>query len=110
MILVLTVSIEQFLRHGGGVKHGHAGLQSDEFIPPEYYGNKVQQKLSTLRYRLFAMGGYMVKEGNRRNSETVTGNETQGVVSGALGQNITLLVARKPRNLKLYCVIWDNIY
>jgi hypothetical protein len=29
-------------------------------------GNKVQHKLSTLRYRLFAMGGYMVKDGNRR--------------------------------------------
>jgi hypothetical protein len=29
-------------------------------------GTKVQQKLSTLRYKLFAMGGYMVKDGNRR--------------------------------------------
>lgn len=29
-------------------------------------GNKVQPKLSTLRYRLFAMGGYIVKEGNNR--------------------------------------------
>jgi hypothetical protein len=29
-------------------------------------GNTVQHKLSTLRYRLFVMGGYMVKEGNRR--------------------------------------------
>jgi hypothetical protein len=28
-------------------------------------GGKVQHKLSTLRYRLFVMGGYMVKEGNR---------------------------------------------
>jgi hypothetical protein len=28
-------------------------------------GSKVQHKLSTLRYRLFVMGGYMVKEGNR---------------------------------------------
>ena len=28
-------------------------------------GSKVQQKMSTLRYKLFAMGGYMVKEGNR---------------------------------------------
>jgi hypothetical protein len=27
-------------------------------------GSKVQQKMSTLRYKLFAMGGYMVKEGN----------------------------------------------
>jgi hypothetical protein len=27
-------------------------------------GNTVQPKLSTLRYRLFALGGYMVKEGN----------------------------------------------
>jgi hypothetical protein len=26
---------------------------------------KVQQKMSTLRYKLFAMGGYMVTEGNR---------------------------------------------
>ena len=29
-------------------------------------GSKVQCKLSTLRYRLFAMGGYMIKEGNQR--------------------------------------------
>lgn len=29
-------------------------------------GSKVQHKMSTLRYRLFAMGGYMVKEGNSR--------------------------------------------
>ena len=29
-------------------------------------GSKVQRNLSTLRYRLFAMGGYMVKDGNRR--------------------------------------------
>ena len=29
-------------------------------------GTKVQQKMSTLRYKLFAMGGYMVKDGNRR--------------------------------------------
>jgi hypothetical protein len=29
-------------------------------------GNTVQHKLSTLRYRLFVMGGYMVKEGSRR--------------------------------------------
>ena len=29
-------------------------------------GSKVQHKLSTLRYRLFVMGGYMVKDGNRR--------------------------------------------
>ncbi|MEN6488418.1 MAG: IS1380 family transposase [Smithella sp.] len=29
-------------------------------------GSKVQHKLSTLRYRLFAMGGYMVKDGNSR--------------------------------------------
>lgn len=29
-------------------------------------GNKVQPKLSTLRYKLFAIGGYMVKEGNNR--------------------------------------------
>jgi hypothetical protein len=29
-------------------------------------GIHAQQKLSTLRYRLFAMGGYMVKEGNGR--------------------------------------------
>jgi hypothetical protein len=29
-------------------------------------GTHAQQKLSTLRYRLFAMGGYMVKEGNHR--------------------------------------------
>jgi hypothetical protein len=29
-------------------------------------GNKVQPKLSTLRYRLFAMGGYIVHEGNHR--------------------------------------------
>ena len=28
-------------------------------------GSKVQQKMSTLRYKLFAMGAYMVKEGNR---------------------------------------------
>lgn len=29
-------------------------------------GNKTQPKLSTLRYKLFAIGGYMVKEGNSR--------------------------------------------
>jgi hypothetical protein len=29
-------------------------------------GSKVQYKLSTLQYRLFAMGGYMIKEGNHR--------------------------------------------
>jgi hypothetical protein len=29
-------------------------------------GRKVRYKLSTLRYRLFAMGGYMIKEGNSR--------------------------------------------
>ena len=29
-------------------------------------GSKVQHKLSTLRYRLFVMGGYMVKDGTRR--------------------------------------------
>ena len=29
-------------------------------------GSNVQQKMSTLRYKLFAMGGYMVKDGNRR--------------------------------------------
>jgi hypothetical protein len=29
-------------------------------------GNKIQPKLSTLRYELFATGGYMVKEGNSR--------------------------------------------
>jgi hypothetical protein len=29
-------------------------------------GSKVQYKLSTLRYRLFPMGGFMIKEGNSR--------------------------------------------
>ena len=29
-------------------------------------GTKVHQKMATLRYKLFAMGGYMVKDGNRR--------------------------------------------
>jgi hypothetical protein len=29
-------------------------------------GRKVQYKLSTLRYRLFTMGVYMIKEGNHR--------------------------------------------
>ena len=29
-------------------------------------GTKAQQKMSTLSHKLFAMGGYMVKDGNRR--------------------------------------------
>jgi len=29
-------------------------------------GSKVQYKLSTLQYRLFTMGGYMIKKGNSR--------------------------------------------
>ncbi|HPV48234.1 MAG TPA: hypothetical protein PLB14_00895, partial [Smithellaceae bacterium] len=36
----------------------------------------------------------------------ITGHETPGVVSWALGQIITLLVACNPSKIEPYCVIW----
>jgi len=80
MILVLTVQYEKFLWHGGSIKHGHAGLQFNEFIPPGDLAGKDSTKIIHAEMQTFCHRRIYGERRKQSNLEIIISHETQRVV------------------------------
>jgi hypothetical protein len=70
--------------HGSGIKHGHAGLQFNEFIPPGDLARKDSAKIIHAEIPDFCYWRIYGERRKQAHLEIVVSYETQGVVSGTL--------------------------
>ncbi|MBI4697430.1 MAG: transposase [Nitrospirae bacterium] len=68
-------------------------------------GQKQQPRVSTLRYRVFAIGSNMVKDGNNRILKLSSGDETKTMVCRFMEICFSLFIAGSLLVNSSYCVI-----
>ncbi len=99
---------EQFLRYRRALNMVMLAYNLMSLFRQSILGVRVQQKLSTLRYRLFAVGGYMVKEGNQHILKLFLAMKRKAWFLGLWDKTSKFSLPIKLETAPPYCVIWNN--